>query len=41
MKTHSLMADMFGFVSKEDMVDTKLYLQSHGNYQLEQVRVSK
>ena len=39
--TPSLMADMFGFVSEEEMDDTKSYLQSHGNYQLEQVRVDK
>ena len=36
-KTPSLMADMFGFASKEEMEDTKAYLLSHGWYQLEQV----
>ena len=39
--TPSLMANMFGFASKEEMDDTKRYLWSHGYYQLEQVRVSK
>ena len=33
----SLMADMYGFVSEEEMLDTKAYLWSHGGYQLEQV----
>ena len=33
----SLMADMHGFASKEEMSDTKDYLRSHGNYKLEQV----
>ena len=37
----SLMADMFGFMSEEEMDDTKSYLWSHRNYQLEQVRVGK
>ena len=36
-KTPLLMADMFGFVSKEEMEDTKTYLLSQGWYQLEQV----
>ena len=36
-KTPLLMADMFGFVSEEEMEDTKAYLLSHGWYQLEQV----
>ena len=35
--TPSLMADMYGFMSKEEMEETKAYLKSHGNYQLEQV----
>ena len=35
--TPSLMADMFGFASEEEMEEMKAYLQSHGNYQLEQV----
>ena len=35
--TPSLMADMYGFVSEEEMHDTKAYLHSHGGYQLEQV----
>ena len=33
----SLMAEMYGFVSEEEMQDTKAYLWSHGSYQLEQV----
>ena len=33
--TPSLMADMHGFVSEEEMSDMKDYLCSHGNYQLE------
>ena len=37
VKALSLMADMFGFASEEDMEDTKAYLLSHGWYQLEQV----
>ena len=36
-KTPSLMADMYGFASEEEMEDTKAYLLSHGQYQLEQV----
>ena len=39
--TPSLMADMYGFVSEEEMEETKAYLKSHGNYQLEQVGVQK
>ena len=35
--TPSLMADMYGFASEEEMEETKAYLKSHGNYQLEQV----
>ena len=35
--TPSLMADMFGFTSTEEMSDTKAYLHSHGNYQLVKV----
>ena len=27
-----LMADMYGFVSEEEMSDTKDYLRAHGNY---------
>ena len=37
----SLMADMFGFSCKEEMVDMKQYLREHGNYQLEQVSVKQ
>ena len=33
----TLMASMFGFDCEEEMVDTKQYLLSHGDYQLEQV----
>ena len=40
VETPSLMADMFGFTS-EEMSDTKEYLHSHGNYQLEQVGATK
>ena len=29
VETPSLMADMFGFMSKEEMSDTKEYLRSH------------
>ena len=36
-KTLSLMADMFGFASEEEVEDTKAYLLSHGWYQLEQI----
>ena len=36
-KTPLLMADMFGFAFKEEMEDTKAYLLSHRQYQLEQV----
>ena len=36
----SLMADMYGFMSEEEMSDTKGYLRSHSNYQLEQVSVT-
>ena len=35
----SLMADMYRFAS-EEMSDTKDYLRSHSNYQLEQVSVT-
>ena len=38
--TPSLMADMYGFTSEEEMSDTKDYLWSHANYQLEQVSVT-
>ena len=38
--TPSLMANMYGFVSEEEMSDMKDYLCSHGNYQLEQVSVT-
>ena len=37
ISTPSLMADMFGFASEEEMEETKAYLQRNGNYQLEQV----
>ena len=33
----SLMPDMYGFASEEEMQDPKAYLHSHGGYQLEQV----
>ena len=36
-ETPSLLADMCGFKSEEEMEDTKAYLWSHGGYQLEQV----
>ena len=36
-ETPSLLADMCGFKSEEEMEDTKAYLHSHGGYQLEQV----
>ena len=37
-ETPSLLADMCGFKSEEEMEDTpSAYLQSHGGYQLEQV----
>ena len=39
--TPSLMVDMYGFMSKEEMSDIKDYLWSHGNYQLEQVSVTQ
>ena len=38
-ETPSLMANMYGFASEEEMADTKAYLRSHGDYQLEQVCV--
>ena len=37
--TPSLMANMYGFVSEEEMSDTRAYLCSHRDYQLEQVGV--
>ena len=40
-ETPSLMADMYGFTSEEEMSDTKAYLHSHGDYQLEQVGVKQ
>ena len=36
-KTPSLMTDMFGFASEQEVKVTKAYLWSHGWYQLEQV----
>ena len=36
-KTPSLMADMYGFASEEEIEDTKACLLSHRQYQLEQV----
>ena len=36
-ETPSLLVDMCGFKSEEEMEDTKAYLHSHGGYQLEQV----
>ena len=38
-ETPSLLVDMCGFKSKEEMEDTKAYLHSHRGYQLEQVGV--
>ena len=38
VETPSLMADMYGFASEEEMSDTKDY--SHSNYQLEHVSVT-
>ena len=38
-ETPSLMADMYRFTLEEEMSDTKAYLHSHGDYQLEQVGV--
>ena len=38
-ETPSLMVDMYGFASEEEMSDTKAYLCLHGDYQLEQVGV--
>ena len=35
--TTSLMEDMYGFVSEEEIEETKAYLKSHGIYQVEQV----
>ena len=40
-ETPSLMADMYGFKSAEEMSDTKAYLGAHGNYQLEQVSITQ
>ena len=37
VKMPSLMANMYGFASEEEMSDTKQYLRCPGNYQLEQV----
>ena len=36
----SLMDDMYKFASEEEKSDTKDYLRSHANYQLEQVSVT-
>ena len=36
----SLMADMYRFMSEEEMEDTKVYLHDHRNYQVEQVSVT-
>ena len=36
-ETLSLIADMFGFSCEEEMADARQYLQTHGNYQIEQV----
>ena len=38
-ETPSLLTDMCGFSSKEEMQDARQYLQTHGNYQIEQVSV--
>ena len=40
VETPSLMADMYGFASEEEMSDTKEYLRYHGTHQLEQVSVT-
>ena len=38
-ETPSLLTDMCGFSSEEVMQDVRQYLQTHGNYQIEQVSV--
>ena len=38
-ETPSLLIDMCGFSSVEEMQDARQYLQTHGNYQIEQVSV--
>ena len=40
-ETPSLLADMCGFSSKEEMQDARQYLQTHSNYQIEQVSVKQ
>ena len=37
----SLMPNMYGFTSEEEMSDRKDYLLSHGGYQFEQVGVTQ
>ena len=38
-ETPSLLADMCGFSSEEEMQDVRQYLWTHGSYQIEQVSV--
>ena len=38
-ETPSLLTDMCGFSSEEEMQDARQYLQTHSNYQIEQVSV--
>ena len=38
-ETPSLLADMCGFSSEEEMQDVRQYLWTHGGYQIEQVSV--
>ena len=38
-ETPSLLADLCGFSSEEEMQDVMQYLQTHGDYQIEQVSV--
>ena len=38
--TPSLMANMYGFTSEEEMEDTKAYLRNHRDYQVEQESVT-
>ena len=38
-ETPSLLTNMCGFSSEEEMQDLRQYLQTHGDYQIEQVSV--
>ena len=40
-ETPSLLTDMCGFSSEEEMQDVRQYLQTHSNYQIEQVSVKQ